>query len=170
MATKPTEAKGGFTMYHTTFMINVFCLIDDWLKGKCLRQRGPQPKLADSEVLTIEIVGAFLGINTDKGIYTYFRRHYGDWLPMLREVHRTTFVRQSANLWAVKDQFWLYTSEYPLRFCDFASGHLSGSRILLRSGLSLSVNEGGWHPLVMTKWLDKPSMASERTCGYAGRM
>jgi len=68
MMTKPTEAKGGFTMDHTTFMIKVFCLIDDWLKGKRLRQRGPQPKLADSEVLTIEIMGTFLGINTNKGI------------------------------------------------------------------------------------------------------
>jgi len=68
MMTKPTETKGGFTMDHITFMIKVFCLIDDWLKGKRLRQRGPQPKLADSEVLTIEIMGTFLGINTNKGI------------------------------------------------------------------------------------------------------
>jgi hypothetical protein len=136
MVIKPNEAKGGFTMDHTTFMINVFCLIDDWLKGKRLRQRGPQPKLADSEVLTIEIMGAFLGINTDKGIYTYFRRHYGDWFPMLREVHRTTFVRQSANLWAVKDQFWRYmlrhirfdpaislVDSFPVPVCRFARAY-----------------------------------------------
>ena len=41
----------------TTFMIAVFCLVDDWLADKRLRQRGPQPTLSDSEVLTMEIIG-----------------------------------------------------------------------------------------------------------------
>jgi hypothetical protein len=41
----------------TTFIVSVFCLLDDWLAGQHLRQRGPQPTLADSEVLTIECVG-----------------------------------------------------------------------------------------------------------------
>jgi hypothetical protein len=90
----------------TTFIVTVFCLIDDWLAGQPhpLRQRGPQPTLADSEVLTIECVGEFLGIDTDSGLYHYFRRHWGDWFPGLRRVHRTSFVRQAANLWAVKDR------------------------------------------------------------------
>ena len=86
----------------TTFIVTVFCLIDDWLAGQRLRQRGPAPTLADSEVLTIECVGEFLGIDTDLGLYQYFRRHWADWFPALRQVHRTTFVRQAANLWAVK--------------------------------------------------------------------
>jgi hypothetical protein len=88
----------------TTFTITVFCLIDDWLAGQPqpLRQRGPAPTLADSEVLTIECVGEFLGIDTDSGLYQHFRRHWGDWFPALRQVHRTTFIRQAANLWAVK--------------------------------------------------------------------
>jgi hypothetical protein len=81
-----------------TFIVTVFCIIDDWLKEQPkLRQRGPQPTLHDSEVLTIEVVGAFLGIETDKGLYTYFRRHYGNWFPAMRQVHRTTFVRQLAQ-------------------------------------------------------------------------
>jgi hypothetical protein len=90
----------------TTFIVTVFCLIDDWLAGqpRPLRQRGPQPTLADSEVLTIECVGEFLGIDTDSGLYQYFRRHYRDWFPALGRIHRTTFVRQAANLWAVKQQ------------------------------------------------------------------
>jgi hypothetical protein len=88
----------------TTFLVTVFCLVDDWLAGQPLRlrQRGPQPTLADSEVLTIECVGEFLGIGTDSGLYQYFRRHWADWFPGLRRVHRTSFVRQAANLWAVK--------------------------------------------------------------------
>ena len=90
----------------STFIIAVFCLTDDWLKGKKLRQRGPSPELSDAEVLTIEIVGEFLGIDTDEGLYEYFRRHYGEWFPALKGVHRTTFLRQAANLWAVKKMIW----------------------------------------------------------------
>ncbi len=37
-----------------TFLIAVFCFVDDWLKGKRLRQRGPRTTLSDGEVLTIE--------------------------------------------------------------------------------------------------------------------
>jgi hypothetical protein len=88
----------------TTLLITVYCLIDEWLAGRRLRQRGPQPTLADSEVLTIESVGEFLGIDTDKGLYEHFRRYWRDWFPALGRVHRTTFVRQAANLWAVKAQ------------------------------------------------------------------
>ena len=89
----------------TTLLITVYCLIDDWLAGRRLRQRGPQPTLADSEVLAIECVGEFWGIDTDKGLDDHFRRHDRDWFPALGRVHRTTFTRQAANLWAVKAQF-----------------------------------------------------------------
>ena len=78
----------------TTLLITVYCLVDEWLAGRRLRQRGPNPILADSEVLTIECVGEFLGIDTDKGLYDHFRRHYRDWFPALSRVHRTTFTRQ----------------------------------------------------------------------------
>ncbi len=90
----------------STFIVSVFCLIDDRLKGRRIRERGPTPTLSDSEVLTIEIVGEFLGIDTDKGIHRFFCRHYGEWFPALGEVHRTTFARQAANLWKVKEHLW----------------------------------------------------------------
>ena len=52
-----------------TFIIAVFCWIDEALtaatQGKHLRQRGPAPVLYDSEVLTMEIVGAYLGLAQD---------------------------------------------------------------------------------------------------------
>src|SRR5215203_1098487 len=100
------SAEGVSFMDLSTFIISVFCLIDDWLKGKKLRQRGPSPELSDAEVLTIEIIGEFLGIDTDEGLYDHFRHYYGEWFPTLREVHRTTFARQAANLWAVKKMLW----------------------------------------------------------------
>jgi len=95
------------------FTIAVYCLIDallgelradpDWRR---IRQRGPAPTLADAEVLTMEVVGEFLGLDQDAAMYRYFRRHYPDWFPALARVHRTTFARQAANLWAVKEQLW----------------------------------------------------------------
>jgi len=90
----------------STFIVAVFCLIDDRIKGGRVRRRGPAPKLSDAEVLTIEVVGEFLGIDTDKAIHLFFRRHYGEWFPALGEVHRTTFARQAANLWKVKERLW----------------------------------------------------------------
>jgi len=93
-----------------TRIVAVFCLVDDLVhdlgRGRRLRRRGPAPVLADSEVLTVEIVGEFLGLDTDQGLHAYFRRHFGHLFPRLREVHRTTFARQAANLWGVKQALW----------------------------------------------------------------
>jgi hypothetical protein len=90
-----------------TFIVSVFCLIDDRIKdlGR-LRGRGPTPTLCDSEVLTIEVVGEFLGIDQDTELFAYFRRHYAHFFPNLRRVHRTTFARQAANLWKLKEILW----------------------------------------------------------------
>ncbi len=93
-----------------TFITEVFCSTDDFVQAFCrahkLRQRGPAPRLADSEVLTIEILGEFLGLDTDQGLFTHFRRHFSHFFPGLRHVHRTTFARQAANLWVVKQALW----------------------------------------------------------------
>jgi hypothetical protein len=90
-----------------TFIVAVFCLIDDRIAdlGR-LRERGPAPTLFDSEVLTIEVVGEFLGLDEDTELFAYFRRHYAHFFPNLRCVHRTTFSRQAANLWKVKEHLW----------------------------------------------------------------
>src|SRR5215217_4615885 len=87
--------------------ITVFCLIDDRLKdlGR-LRERGAAPTLCDSEVLTIEVVGEFLGLDEDTELFAYFRRHYAHFFPNLSRVHRTTFSRQAANLWKAKELIW----------------------------------------------------------------
>lgn len=88
------------------FIIWVFCWIDDSLRGitlkLVLRQRGFLPSLTDSEVVTMEIVGEFLGIDTDKGIWRYFHQHWHDWFPCLGS--RANFAKQAANLWAIKQK------------------------------------------------------------------
>jgi hypothetical protein len=69
-----------------TFIVAVFYEVDNWLMDqKKLRVRGPEPKLSDSEVLTMEIVGEFLGIDDENGLYAYFKRHYAEWFPALAE-------------------------------------------------------------------------------------
>src|ERR671927_189201 len=74
-----------------TLIVAVFCLVDDFVRDLCrerrLRQRGPAPVLADSEVLTIEIVGEFLGLDTDRALYAHFRRYHAALFPRLTAVH-----------------------------------------------------------------------------------
>jgi hypothetical protein len=93
------------------FIITCFCWIDDLLpsitQGQRLRQRGPMPQLADSEVLTVEVVGSYLGLNQDSGLFASFQAHYAHFFPRVSQVHRSTFVRQAANLWAVKERLWM---------------------------------------------------------------
>jgi hypothetical protein len=97
-----------------TFIVATYCLVDETMDellpdGQRLRKRGPEPLfLDDKEVLTVEVVGEFLGLDTDEGLFRYFRRHYSEWFPGLGKVHRTTFVRQAANLWKVKRLLWRY--------------------------------------------------------------
>jgi hypothetical protein len=117
-------------------LLEVFCLVDDELQALNLgrlRQRGPQPKLSDSEVLTIELVGEFWKLGTDRDLFRHFRRYHTAEFPALADLDRTTFTRQAANLWRVKqliherlarrlaggDPVWLVDS-LPIDACQFA--------------------------------------------------
>ena len=123
-----------------TLIVAVFCIADDFVRDlgrvRRLRQRGPAPILADSEVLTVEIVGEFLGLDTDRALHAPFGRHFGHLFPALRTVHRTTFLRQAANLWAVKQTLWqrlaastrhddavVLVDSLPVPVCRFARAH-----------------------------------------------
>ncbi len=122
------------------FIIAVFCHIDEAiptvLGGQRLRQRGASPTLADSEVITMEVVGEYLGLEQDSALFAYFRRHYAHFFPALRTVHRTTFVRQAANLWRLKERLWqqvlghvehdpaiAIVDSFPLPVCQFARAY-----------------------------------------------
>jgi len=91
-------------MERDIFIISVYCLVVEIMqiieKNCKFRKRGFPPKLTDAEVITIEICGEFFKLHEDTEIYNYFKRHYLPFFPNLPE--RTTFVRQSANLWQVK--------------------------------------------------------------------
>jgi hypothetical protein len=119
-------------------ILTVFCWVDDELHAADLaqlRRRGPDPLLADSEVITMELVGEFLGFDRDARLFWYFRQHHSADFPGLRRVHRTTFVRQAANLWRAKQLLqqrlaqrladtagaWLVDS-LPVPICRFGRG------------------------------------------------
>lgn len=85
----------------------VFVWVDDCLQSLLvdpLRSRGPLPTLADSEVITLELVGEWLGLDTDVQLFGHFRQYHADLFPLLGAVDRSTFARQAANLWQVKQQ------------------------------------------------------------------
>ncbi len=92
--------------------------------------------LCDSEVLTMEVVGSFLGISQDKALFVYFRHHFSHFFPTIRRIHRTTFVRQAANLWKLKERLWQHIAQqvphdpgfslvdsFPLPVCRFARAY-----------------------------------------------
>lgn len=87
------------------FIIAVFCCVDDALEPLLAAHpiefaRGFAPQLSPAEVLTMELVGEYRGIDTDKGIWQYFRGHWHSLFPHLSS--RTSFTRQAANLWQYK--------------------------------------------------------------------
>lgn len=91
------------------FIITVFCLVDDVLTEVLkatgqLRQRGSPAQLDDAEVITMEIVGEFLGTDTDKGIWEYFASNWRHFFPRLPS--RCNFSKQAANLCQAKARIW----------------------------------------------------------------
>jgi hypothetical protein len=101
--------------------------------GTRLRERGPMPLLGDSEVLTMETIGEFYRIHQDKALFNHFRHYYAHFFPALKQIHRTTFTRQMANLWQIKERIWQHmllkimfdpalsmVDSFPIAVCYFA--------------------------------------------------
>jgi hypothetical protein len=72
-------------------------------------------------------------LDAEMALFAYFRQHYPHFFPVLRTLHRTTFVRQAANLWKIKEQLWQHlrrqvphdaaiaiVDSFPLPVCQFA--------------------------------------------------
>lgn len=91
-------------MERDIFIITVFCLVTEQMnilqKSYKIRHGGFTPALSDEEVITMEICGEFFKHSTDKDLFNYFKAHYGDWFPNLKD--RASFARQAANLWQFK--------------------------------------------------------------------
>jgi hypothetical protein len=85
-------------------LLTVFCTVDDEIQalGGPPRRPGPRPRLADSEVITIELVGELWGLADDAAIYRHFRAHHTAEFPALARVDRTRFARHAADLCGLK--------------------------------------------------------------------
>jgi hypothetical protein len=83
----------------------VYCCVvenyEELTKERPLRKCGYSPKLSDSEVITMEIVGEFMGKDQDKSMWQYFQSHWKAWFPNLGS--RSNFAKQCANLWKIKE-------------------------------------------------------------------
>lgn len=105
------------SMLVDNLIIEIYLTVDEFLTPLgSLRKSGPQPKLTDAEVLTMEIIGETLKIGTDKGIFDYFYRHWKPWFPGLG--CRTTFTRQIAHLWSVKKKLQQHLVQKMSPFTD----------------------------------------------------
>jgi hypothetical protein len=86
------------------FIIYVYIIVDNYFKkvtaNKILRRRGEKPCLSDQEVIAMEIIGEYMGFGADKKIWQYFKQHWLGYFPKLGS--RTSFIRQSANLYGIK--------------------------------------------------------------------
>jgi hypothetical protein len=81
----------------------------------------------------MEVLGDYLGLAQESALLANFRRHYAHYFPALRSLHRTTFVRQAANPWRLKERVWqealdqlphdpacAIADSFPLPACQFA--------------------------------------------------
>jgi hypothetical protein len=85
-------------------LILLYLLVDDAYRrvtfGGRLRHRGPEPKLSDVEVLTMEIFGEQQGRHDDAAIHRYFDGHLLSGpriLPSLRPTVRGVVADQAAD-------------------------------------------------------------------------
>lgn len=123
------------------FIITVYCMVDEMLKNilgdQKLRRRGFKPSVSDSEMITMEVIAEFLGIDTDKGAWEYFSHHWLAWFPLLGS--RANFAKHAANLWSMTQKIQqalakqlgafsdtLHMSDgFPMPVCHFKRAHFS---------------------------------------------
>ena len=87
------------------FIIFVYLIIDELypiVVNKPLRTRGFPPALTDIEIITMQIVGEFLGMDTDKSIWMYFKNNWLAWFPKLGSY--PNFCKHCANLRQINQQ------------------------------------------------------------------
>jgi len=84
------------------FIIIVYLIIEEiypTIVSEPLRKRGFPPALTDIEIITMQIVGECLKMDTDKSIWMFFKNNYLSWFPHLGSY--PNFCKHCANLWQV---------------------------------------------------------------------
>jgi len=96
------------------FIISIYLILEELysiIVTQPLRSRGFAPALSDVEIITMQIVGEFLELDSDKNIWKYFKHNWLEWFPKLGSY--PNFCKHGANLWHVNQQI---TSKLRQRF------------------------------------------------------
>ena len=96
------------------FIISIYLIIEELyllIVKKPLRTRGFPPALSDIEIITMQIVGEFLSLDSDKNIWIYFKHNWLEWFPKLGSY--PNFCKHCSNLWNINQQI---TSKLSSRF------------------------------------------------------
>lgn len=87
------------------YIIAVYCLTDDLyaelLQKVKIRKAGTAPTLNDPELITMLLVGEFLGIADNKKIWLYFKSNFLHFFPSIGKEQYKVFNKQATNLWNV---------------------------------------------------------------------
>ena len=87
------------------FIIFVYLIIEELyliVVDRPLRTRGFPPAVTDVEIITMQIVGEFLSLDTDKSIWMYFKNNWLEWFPKLGSY--PNFCKHCANLWHINQK------------------------------------------------------------------
>ncbi|WP_343597515.1 IS982 family transposase [Acinetobacter sp.] len=87
------------------FIISVYLIIEELYPvviTQPLRTRGFAPAVSDAEIITMQIVGEYLALDTDKSIWMYFKNNWLEWFPKLGSY--PNFCKHCANLWQVNQE------------------------------------------------------------------
>ncbi|QRQ83055.1 IS982 family transposase [Paralysiella testudinis] len=123
-------------MSQDDFIITTYLLVDKFYRQVVttkLRKKGFEPALSDVEIITIQIVGEFMGLNDDKKIWYFFKNNLSDWFPKLGSY--ANFCKHCANLWQVHHKITQslvvqYNTDrqysidgFPIPVCRYARAH-----------------------------------------------
>ena len=83
-----------------TFLITVYCIIDDWCQQHLVPHRahrpGRRPDLSDSEVLTLLVLAQWQQNRSETAFLAYARRHWRAYFPHL--LSQSAFNRRARDL------------------------------------------------------------------------
>ncbi|MEB4799396.1 IS982 family transposase [Acinetobacter soli] len=106
------------------FIISVYLIVEEIyaiIVVQPLRRRGFPPSLTDAEIINMQIVGEFLGIDSDKALWIFFKNNWLDWFPKLGSY--PNFCKHCTNLWRVNQKIIAQlTAQYKTDNIHFIDG------------------------------------------------
>jgi hypothetical protein len=160
-----------------TLITTVYVLVDDWytanMAERIKRKTGPQPRMSDSEVLTLAVVGQWrAGVpwQSERGVVRYMQRHGHCWFPTM--LQRSAFNERVRKLWAVFIELQQYLATQlqcaddvyevvdcvPLPACSLSQTQTHDGHWLWWSTKGYGGTKGGWY------WGDQ-ALVSVLPCG-----